>query len=191
MFPPVNKLFTPVTPDISEKKKVNEAQYLWCTYVIFNICTFLWTKRNRKIGAAVAALLFFHNLFLINKRLEMWRLPARLPQGVCSIPEDDLFFQCFPYIDSSATMWLAEKIDQMPKCTCTSPHCRCLPLAAGLCAVTAAVHFQFCQVDITLFIHKLDFLFNEHGCWHTKWTMCFFCYFFKLQNDSGVGRKVT
>ena len=34
----------------------------------------------------------------------------------------------------------------------TSPRCRCLPLAAGLCAVTAAAaHSQLHWVDITLY----------------------------------------
>ena len=44
------------------------------------------------------------------------------------------------------------------------PCCGCLPLAAGLCAVTAAaVHFQFRLVDITLCISQIrDFLFDEH-----------------------------
>ena len=48
----------------------------------------------------------------------------------------------------------------------TSPRCECLPLAAGLCAVTAAaaVHVQFCWHDITLCISQIgDFLFDELG----------------------------
>ena len=52
----------------------------------------------------------------------------------------------------------------------------CLPLAAGLCAVTtaAAVHFQFHPIDITLCISQItDFLFDERGRWHAQMNKMF------------------
>ena len=87
-------------------------------------------------------------------------------------------------------LWLTEKIDQMSKqflqvkLHLTSPRftslrCGCLPLAAGLCRVTAsaAVHVQFCLVDITLRIsHIRDFLLMNVGADAQKLTKCFCCF---------------
>ena len=107
-------------------------------------------------------------------------------------PEDDHFFQCFPYTDLSDTYVVSRRENRPDADTFlqitgrtatkletryTSLCCGCSPLAAGLCAVTAAAAvdtFGFISMISCFVFHKLEtfYLMNVGADMQKRWWGC-------------------